>query len=61
MTQPRYDYREVIAWTNEKLAQELRQWADARERVSLRRTTEGKEPLDALLLREAATRLLEET
>ena len=57
MSQPQYTHAEIKALSNQELARALSNWATARCRVSRRRVAEGKEPLDAHLLREAALRL----
>jgi hypothetical protein len=57
MSQPRYSPEELVAWSNDILADELVSWAEAREYVSKKRMGAGKDPLDAKLLREAARRL----
>ena len=57
MTQPSYDPKEIAAWSNAALANELNAWATSREVVSRGRIAQGKRPLDSVLLREAATRL----
>ena len=43
--------------TNTELAVELRRWAKARMACNQRRSDQGKEPLDSILLTEAADRL----
>lgn len=57
MSQPQYSQADVLTMTHLELADELREWGKARQYVSRRRSSEGKEALDAHLLFEAAARL----
>ena len=57
MSQPVYGQEQLAAMTNEQIAAKLREWARARQYVSQRRQTQGKEPLEVQLLCEAAGRL----
>jgi len=57
VSQPQYSQTDVLTMTHLELADELREWGKARQYVSRRRGSEGKEPLDAHLLFEAAARL----
>lgn len=57
MTQPQYTESEVRAMTNEELANELAQWAAARDYVAKQRVRRGQLATDAKLLHEAVRRL----
>jgi len=57
MSQPTYDMKEVMSMSDEVLAENLEEWAKAREYLAKQRLARGKDALDAKLLREAARRL----